>query len=50
METQRGSKYQYLRLLVPKTRPEWFLEPEAVNIGYLDPLGSEKLSNPKLQA
>ena len=30
---------QYLRTLVPKTIKGMVLEPETLNIGYLDPLG-----------
>ena len=38
-----GPSTQYLRLLVPKTNPEWCLGPGFLNIGYLDPLGLGQL-------
>ena len=36
-----GPSTQYLRTLVPNTIASMLLGPESLNIGYLDPLGSE---------
>ena len=45
LSVPEGPSTQYLRTLVPKPLRVWFLEPESLNIGYLDPLGVTVLSH-----
>ena len=35
-----GPRTHHLRTLVPKPLRVWFLGPDSLNIGYLDPLGT----------
>ena len=45
-----GSKYSMFKGSGPKkTYPEWFLGPETLNIGYLDPLGKLRSKTPYVE-